>query len=359
MECKITAESPKKQNGDEAGEAKCNKIERNIISERKGGEIMKEKENGNFSHNNKEKNVYNKIIMKNEKKKKKKNRKRERRKKKLLNRNDKEEQHTTNGRNNETKFKEEKGNNKNEELIVDFELVDPNDTFKDNVRILLKSTELYNSLKCSEQLINIICDQQNIGKFVQIANEEEKDNNIISFATIININQYDEINNLKEFLLDKIKKINKTEFQQSGNELTKLMSNGECNIGLLISSRLINCPIKLIPLIYKNIIDDVIWSQGVEDMEESEKKFYFFDYILFYTKVYKNVNDELIFSNYEEHHFFENKIHHVMWNTNNVKKFYEIANDKNSEVSYKEYATIFIIPFDMVSQTISKISTTV
>ncbi|CRH01160.1 protein BCP1, putative [Plasmodium relictum] len=299
--------------------------------------------------NNEKHNKENNVIKESKNKDKKNIKKKKIKKKKEI------EKNNINKNNYEVNKKEKKNYDNslnNDEIVVDFELIDPIDTYKDNIRILLRNTELYNDIKFSEKLISIICDQQNIGKFVCVSNEKD---NIISFLTIINLNQYDEIKSLKEFLLSKIKKINAKEFQESIKELTKLISSNK-NVGLLINSRIINCPIKLIPLIHKNVIDDISWSQDLDDMDEDEKKFYFFDYILFYTKVYKNLNDELIFSNFEEQYFFEHKIHYVMWNNNNIKKFYEIINNKKKEMNYKEYVIIFAIPFDKINDAINKFS---
>ncbi|CAA9989375.1 conserved Plasmodium protein, unknown function [Plasmodium knowlesi strain H] len=276
----------------------------------------------------------------------------------------------------EREHNQEEDNEEEDELVVDFELIDPTDKYKDNVRILLRSTELYSNLKCTEELVSIICDQQNIGKFLCVANgpnvsgkegfvddptdgkgdlSNSVDYNMVGFQTIINVNQYTEIGTLKEFLLQKVKKVNVPDYVESAKEITFLLSSNETkNIGLLIGHRILNTPITLVPLIHKNIIEDVYWSQGIEDLDESEKKFYFFDCLLFYTKVYKNEEGEIIFSNYEEEYFFQNKTHHVLYNNNNVKKFYEVVNGKNREVTYKEFITIFVVPFGKVGEALKE-----
>ncbi|CAG9473483.1 protein BCP1, putative [Plasmodium vivax] len=256
-------------------------------------------------------------------------------------------------------------------LEVDFEMIDPSDKYKDNVRILLRSTELYPNLKCTEELVSIICDQQNIGKFLCVASGQrvgEKEgasenvaaggeadlssgdgNNVVGFLTIINLNQYAEIAALKELLLQKVKKVNAPDYVESAKRITSLLLTSETkNVGLLLGHRILNTPISLVPLIHKNVIEDVYWSQGIEDLDESEKKFYFFDFLLIYTKVYHTAEGELIFANYEEEHFFQHKTDHVMWNNNNVKKFYEAVEQKNREVTYKEFATVFVVPFGQV-----------
>ncbi|ANQ09495.1 Uncharacterized protein PCOAH_00043470 [Plasmodium coatneyi] len=270
----------------------------------------------------------------------------------------------------------EEDSEEEDQLLVEFELIDPTDKYKDNVRILLRSTELYSNLKCTEELVSIICDQQNIGKFLCVANgpnvgEKEgstedpaddttdlpnnSDQNVVGFQTIINLNQYEEIGALKELLLQKVKKVNVPDYVESVKKITSLLSSNEAkNVGLLIGHRILNTPITLVPLIHKNIIEDVFWSQGIEDLDDSEKKFYFFDYLLFYTKVYKNEQGEIIFSNYEEEYFFQHKTYHVLWNNNNVKKFYEVVNGKNREVTYKEFVTIFVIPFSKVGDALAE-----
>ncbi|EUD69157.1 hypothetical protein C922_00020 [Plasmodium inui San Antonio 1] len=277
-------------------------------------------------------------------------------------------------------------------LVVDFELIDPTDKYKDNVRILLRSTELYSNLKCTEELVSIICDQQNIGKFLCVVNgardgEKEAsfedpadgtvddtadgtegdtahgrgapsngiDHNMVGFQTIINLNQYGEIAPLKELLLQKVKKVNTPDYVESAKKITSLLSSNETkNIGLLIGHRILNTPMTLVPLIHKNIIEDVYWSQGIEDLDQSEKKFYFFDYLLFYTKIYNNAEGENIFANYEEEYFFRHKTDHVVWNNNNVKKFYEVVNGKNREVTYKECVTVFVVPFAKVDEALGQ-----
>ncbi|KJP89934.1 hypothetical protein AK88_00390 [Plasmodium fragile] len=263
-----------------------------------------------------------------------------------------------------------------DQLVVEFELIDPCDKYMDNVRILLRSTELYSNLKCSEELVKIICDQQNIGKFLCVANgprvgEKEgsvedggdgkqdlpnnADHNVVGFQTIINLNQYEQIGALKELLLQKVKKVNTPEYVESAKKIISLLSPHETtHIGLLIGHRILNTPITLVPLIYKNIIEDVYWSQGIEDLDKSEKMCYFFNFLLFYTKVYNNAEGEIIFANYEEEYFFKHKTHHVMWNNNNVKQFYEFVNGKNREVTYKEFVTIFVVPFDKVGEALGE-----
>ncbi|CXI98406.1 protein BCP1, putative [Plasmodium berghei] len=304
------------------------------------GEIAKRKDG--------KKKVYDPVISKLKKEKKKK-KKLEKKKKKLKEKS----------KNNEI-YSDKKSNNKSDsdisdELIVNFDLVDPDNIYKDNIKILLKNSELYSNIKCFEELTHIICEQQNIGKFVCISNENENENenNLISFATIINLNQYNELISLKEFFINKIEKINKNiELEENRKQIKMLLENKNLNIGLLISNRIINCPICLIPLIHKNIGEDIIWSQNIDDLDQNEKKFYFFDYILFYTKAYKNVNnnDQIIFFNFEEEHFFKHKLYYFMWNNNNIKKFYEIENEKNKEANYKEFVIVFIIPYSKYQQ---------
>ncbi|ETW29573.1 hypothetical protein PFFCH_03046 [Plasmodium falciparum FCH/4] len=253
--------------------------------------------------------------------------------------------------------------NDDDDIVVDFELIDPEEIYKENIHILLKGSELFYNITCFDKLINIICDQQNIGKLISVSNEKD---NIISFMTIININQYDEIKNLKEFLINKINKINKinnnnNDINDNNNnniqEFKNILLNNDKHVGLVITNRIINCPIKLIPLLYENVYEDILWSQQIEDIDPEEKKFYFFDYLLFYTKAYKqNLNDDLIFSNYEEQYFFHKSIHYVMWNNNNIKKFFEIQKDEKKELACKEYLILFLVPMSAVRDVITTIS---
>ncbi|KAJ8760641.1 hypothetical protein K2173_015308 [Erythroxylum novogranatense] len=163
---------------------------------------------------------------------------------------------------------------------ADFAFFDPKPEDFHGVRILLR-TYLDNKKWDLSGFVDLILEQTTVGTVVKI--EDDEDGAPFSIITALNLGRYKEhkcIMELREFLL-------KVCLEKSVKDDLMLFLRDEAqNVGLLVSQRVVNLPLQLLPPLYDALFDEVSWATEDEPTEELRKSFRFKHYLLI-SKVYK------------------------------------------------------------------------
>ncbi|XP_028783919.1 protein BCCIP homolog isoform X3 [Neltuma alba] len=125
-----------------------------------------------------------------------------------------------------------------------------------------------------------------VGTVVKV--EDDEDEGLFAVVTALNLWRYREqkcIEELKDFLLKVCKE--KGTFDQ----LKLLLGEQAHDVGLLVSQRVVNLPLQLLPHLYDALFDEVSWATEDEPTEELRNSFKLTHYII-YSKIYKHKNAE-------------------------------------------------------------------
>ncbi|XP_028769077.1 protein BCCIP homolog isoform X5 [Neltuma alba] len=120
-----------------------------------------------------------------------------------------------------------------------------------------------------------------VGTVVKV--EDDEDEGLFAVVTALNLWRYREqkcIEELKDFLLKVCKE--KGTFDQ----LKLLLGEQAHDVGLLVSQRVVNLPLQLLPHLYDALFDEVSWATEDEPTEELRNSFKLTHYII-YSKIYK------------------------------------------------------------------------
>ena len=139
-------------------------------------------------------------------------------------------------------------------------------------------------------LTDLILSQPLVGTTVKVDSNETDP---YAFLTVLNVNQHRESNSalatLADYLLEKSKANSKLH-----EELTRILSvkgnggkgKGEGSLGLILTERMINMPVEVVPPMYKMLQEEVQWA--LDDKEP-----YNFDSYLVLSKTYTEVPSKL------------------------------------------------------------------
>ncbi|KAK4279256.1 hypothetical protein QN277_016984 [Acacia crassicarpa] len=134
--------------------------------------------------------------------------------------------------------------------------------------------------------VDLILEQTTVGTVVKV--EDDEDEGLFAVVTALNLSRYREqkcIVELKDFLL-KVCKEKGTSYQ-----LKLILGEQAHGVGLLVSQRVVNLPLQLLPHLYDALFDEVSWATEDEPTEELRNSFKFTHYII-YSKIYKHKNAE-------------------------------------------------------------------
>ncbi|KAL1915097.1 uncharacterized protein VTP21DRAFT_7578 [Calcarisporiella thermophila] len=156
-----------------------------------------------------------------------------------------------------------------EEIVdVDFEFFDPKPIDFHAIKRLL--TQLFSAdaeLFNLSELAELIIGQPLVGSTVKVDGPESDP---YSLLTVLNLNHHKEkqsIQEFKKYLLDKTKK------QPIHVKLAELFADGSRHdVGWIVSERLVNMPVQIVPPMYKMLLEEVEWA--VEDKEPYEFEWY-------------------------------------------------------------------------------------
>jgi len=167
-----------------------------------------------------------------------------------------------------------------EELVdVDFDFFDPKEidfhTIKQlMIQLFSSDAELINLSELSELIIS----QPLLGTTVKV---DGADSDPYALLTVLNMNEHKNkecIKQIKNYLIEKTKK--NTNLNEKLVELLKDAS--QFHIGLILSERLINMPVQIVPQMYKMLQEEIQWA--IEDNEPYE-----FEWYLIITKTYREI----------------------------------------------------------------------
>ncbi|KAM2658451.1 hypothetical protein EV2_021159 [Malus domestica] len=163
---------------------------------------------------------------------------------------------------------------------ADFAFFDPKPDDFHGVKTLLQ-TYLDDKEWDLSGFADLILEQTTVGTVVKI--EDDEDNGIFALATALNLERYKGhkcITEVKEFLLKVCQE------KDVKDDLRSLLGKEAKSVGLLVSQRVTNLPLQLLPPLYDALFDEVSWATEDEPTEEIQNFFRFKVYIIV-SKVYK------------------------------------------------------------------------
>jgi len=151
------------------------------------------------------------------------------------------------------------GSKSTKSIDVEFDFRDMSDDDYHGVKSLISQIATGNLANLTT-LADSVCNQANVGCVVTTDGGES---GVCAFGSILNINQYKEIDGMKS-IRSLLKDIEKKSPKASKLVHNMLHNPTDFVTGLMIKERLINFPFELAPNIHKVLIDDVNWSSSSE-----------------------------------------------------------------------------------------------
>ncbi|RXH70307.1 hypothetical protein DVH24_007563 [Malus domestica] len=161
---------------------------------------------------------------------------------------------------------------------ADFAFFDPKPDDFHGVKMLLQ-TYLDDKEWDLSGFADLILEQTTVGTVVKI--EDDEDNGIFALATALNLERY-KASDLYSYLKKDVK-----------DDLRSLLGKEAKSVGLLVSQRVTNLPLQLLPPLYDALFDEVSWATEDEPTEELQNFFRFKVYIIV-SKVYKYPPPQLL-----------------------------------------------------------------
>ncbi|XP_057856234.2 protein BCCIP homolog isoform X1 [Cryptomeria japonica] len=183
----------------------------------------------------------------------------------------------------ETSSSEDSDSQSEEEDIIyaDFEFFDPKQDDFHGVKNLLKT--YCDGIEWDlSGFVDMILAQTTVGTVIKT-----DDDSLFGVITAFNIARYKDrrcIMELWKFLLHKSLK------EANTVKLKAFWENNPHDVGLLVSERVVNLPIELVPPLYDALFDEVSWATEDEPTQALRESFQFKHYLLI-TKVYQTLQD--------------------------------------------------------------------
>ncbi|KAK7288604.1 hypothetical protein RIF29_02070 [Crotalaria pallida] len=169
---------------------------------------------------------------------------------------------------------------------ADFSFFDPKPDDFHGVKTLLQ-TYLDDKEWDLSGFVDLILEQTTVGTVVKI--EDDEDEGLFACVTALNLWRYRGqkcIVEIKDFLLHKASQV-----MGVADQLRLLLEEQACDIGLLVSQRVVNLPPQLLPPLYNALFDEVSWATEDEPTEDLRNSFKFKHYVIL-SKIYKHKNVE-------------------------------------------------------------------
>ncbi|RUS33625.1 hypothetical protein BC938DRAFT_470830 [Jimgerdemannia flammicorona] len=147
---------------------------------------------------------------------------------------------------------------------VDFEFFDPKPVDFHALKRLL--TQLFSAdaeLFSLSELTDLILSQPLLGSTVKVDGSESDP---FALLTVLNMNEHKDkkpIQELRKYLLEKIPKKD-TALQSSLSEILSADRPQSRDVGIILSERLVNMPVQIVPPMYKMLMEEIEWA--VEDV---------------------------------------------------------------------------------------------
>ncbi|KAL2635317.1 hypothetical protein R1flu_006796 [Riccia fluitans] len=155
---------------------------------------------------------------------------------------------------------------------VDFEFFDPKPTDFHGVKALLKSY-LDDAAWDISEFVDIFLAQTTVGTVIKTSD----DDNPIGILTALNLARYKDRRCMKEICQYLLKNCTSS----SEKEKLEAMWNQQAKrVGLIVSERLVNIPVDLVPHLYTSLLDEVTWATEDEPTKELQDYFKFKEYLV-------------------------------------------------------------------------------
>ncbi|RPB18575.1 hypothetical protein L211DRAFT_859330 [Terfezia boudieri ATCC MYA-4762] len=175
-----------------------------------------------------------------------------------------------------------------DELPVDFEMFDPQPAHDfHGLKILIRQLlDIDSTLFDISALANLVLSQPLVGTTIKVDTNESDP---YAFLTVLNVNLHRKTNPAVETLVNYIlekSKVNEKLHEQLTRILNKKNGAEKGGLGLILTERMVNMPVEVVPPMYKMLQEEVQWALD-------EKESYDFEAYLILSKTYTEVASQL------------------------------------------------------------------
>eukprot|EP01017_Pseudomicrothorax_dubius_P028763 TRINITY_DN3440_c0_g2_i3.p1 TRINITY_DN3440_c0_g2~~TRINITY_DN3440_c0_g2_i3.p1 ORF type:complete len:317 (+),score=93.25 TRINITY_DN3440_c0_g2_i3:29-979(+) len=261
-------------------------------------------------------------------------------------------------------MEEEKFDPEEDIFNAEFEFYDPDASQFHSVKNLING--LLDGLSFrSSQLADIVVNQSVVGTMVGVADDEDnagrpnKDKNVFAFATILNLTLYrdkDVIKEIKKFILDK----NKAHNDEDESFITAVDAP---RVGFFINERILNVPPQLVPILHKQLLEDLKW---VREQDEEDSRAFTFDYIIGISKCHKDAGskskkkstgafDDYLFPKFEDHELLKASEAHFLFQAHSTRNLSGLTNLEGEMSDQICYRLVYVITYDKFVEVLSNL----
>ncbi|KAF8819588.1 hypothetical protein IE077_000796 [Cardiosporidium cionae] len=254
-------------------------------------------------------------------------------------------------------------------IDASFDFCDPCEDDIQNVKALLINGGLYPGSLVTDSVVKCLCNQGNIGAIVKAENEES--DSAVAVLSILNVQQYDEMKCVKNFLLSLARQHASSSVFR---EFETILNSPTNSVGYFVNERFINLPPSLVPQMFTVIQEDILWSQNIPEMPVEERPFYSFSHLIGYSIFYSrdegipfekkqkagsmSDNISVFYRKFEEEELFNASELCFCWSTNQQVRLNcesqspsENSNSPKTQ-TFQEKKMIYVVPYSKLSSVI-------
>ncbi|CAB1119362.1 unnamed protein product [Ectocarpus sp. CCAP 1310/34] len=161
-----------------------------------------------------------------------------------------------------------------QQTVVDvcLDFCDPHERFFHGIRALLAHSYLQEAAGAGlSPLVDLAVAQGAVGT---VLSTDADDDPVFGFVTALPLKylakEHECMQTVTKFLLEKASKAGR------GSEMEEVLGEGtQEKVGLLVSERMINCPMQAVPKLHEALVEDIAWAIENEISEEHREKFRF------------------------------------------------------------------------------------
>ncbi|CBJ49223.1 conserved unknown protein [Ectocarpus siliculosus] len=166
-----------------------------------------------------------------------------------------------------------------QQTVVDvcLDFCDPHERFFHGIRALLAHSYLQEAAGAGlSPLVDLAVAQGAVGT---VLSTDADDDAVFGFVTALPLKylakEHECVQAVTKFLLEKASKAGR------GSEMEEVLGEGtQEKVGLLVSERMINCPMQAVPKLHEALVEDIAWAIENEISEEHREKFRFDKFIV-------------------------------------------------------------------------------
>lgn len=178
---------------------------------------------------------------------------------------------------------------------MDFEFYDPNENQARSIRNLINPYAMELKDLDTNEMANAIV-TQNVGVMLGCPDDEEEskeqknkgiyDKEIFAFVSVLNVGFYSTRTKFMPCIIKKWRELAASSGSSNAEKLLKLLEPGNLpKVCLMLAQRLLNVPSQLIPTLYEQFTEDLLWV-AQNDKEESPK--YNVDWVVYMVRGQKH-----------------------------------------------------------------------